>query len=59
MLQHALIANLHINPTVADVMATGTFPTSVDPVKIRQVAGLMQRFGELKQGFNVAALTKS
>jgi hypothetical protein len=37
----------------------GTFPTSVDPVKIRQVADLMQRFGELKQGFHVAALTNS
>jgi NitT/TauT family transport system substrate-binding protein len=58
-LKHALIANLHIDPTVAEVMATGTFPTSVDLVKIRQVAGLMQKFGELKQGFNAAALTKS
>jgi NitT/TauT family transport system substrate-binding protein len=57
--QHALTANLHLTPQVADVMATGTFPTSVDPVKIRQVADLMQRFGELKQGFNVAALTGS
>jgi NitT/TauT family transport system substrate-binding protein len=59
VLQHALIANLHINPAVADVMATGSFPTSVDPVKIRQVAGLMQRFGELKQSFNAATLTQS
>jgi len=59
VLQHALIVNLHIDPTVADVMATGTFPTSVDPVKVRQVADLMQRFGELKQSFNVAAFTKS
>jgi NitT/TauT family transport system substrate-binding protein len=58
-LQHALIANLHIDPAVADVMATGTFPTTVDLVKIRQVAGLMQKFGELKPGFNVAVLTRS
>jgi hypothetical protein len=39
--------------------ATGTFPTSVDPVKIRLVATLMQKFGELKQSFNAAALTES
>jgi NitT/TauT family transport system substrate-binding protein len=57
--QHALIANLHINPTVADVMATGTFPTSVDPVKLQQVADLMLQFGELESRFNAAALTRS
>lgn len=57
--QHALIANLHINPTVADVMATGTFPTSVDPVKLQQVADLMLQFGELESRFNATALTRS
>jgi NitT/TauT family transport system substrate-binding protein len=55
--QHALIVNLHITPQVADVMATGTFPTSVDPVKLQQVADLMLRFGELKQRFNATNLT--
>jgi NitT/TauT family transport system substrate-binding protein len=58
-LQHALIASLHIDPTAADVMATGTFPTSVDLVKIRQVADLMRKFGELQPGFDAAVLTKS
>ena len=57
--QHALITNLHIDPTVADLMATGTFPTSVDPVKLQQVADLMQKFGELKSRFSAAALTRS
>jgi len=56
--QHALIVNLHITPQIADVMATGTFPTSVDPVKLQQVAELMQRFGELKQGFDANALSE-
>jgi NitT/TauT family transport system substrate-binding protein len=56
--QHALIVNLHINPQVADVMATGTFPTSVDPVKLQQVADLMLRFGELKQRFVATTLTE-
>jgi NitT/TauT family transport system substrate-binding protein len=55
--QHALIVNLRINPQVADVMATGTFPTSVDPVKLQQVADLMLRFGELKQGFDATTLS--
>ena len=55
--QHALIVNLHINPQVADVMATGTFPTSVDPVKLQQVADLMLQFGELKQRFVATTLT--
>jgi len=40
-------------------MVTGTFLTSVNPVKVRQVADLMLKFGELKQGFNVTALTRS
>jgi NitT/TauT family transport system substrate-binding protein len=54
--QHALIVNLHINPEVADVMATGIFPTTVDPVKLQQVADLMFRFGELKRSFNATTL---
>jgi hypothetical protein len=59
VLQHALAANLHLTSQVASVMATGTFPTSVNPVKVRQVADLMLKFGELKQGFNVTTLTRS
>jgi NitT/TauT family transport system substrate-binding protein len=55
-LHHALTASLGVNSTVADVMATGTFPSTVDPVKLEQVADLMTRFGELKAGFNASAL---
>ena len=55
-LQRALAASLHIVPQVADVMATGTFPTTVDPVKISQVADLMLTFGELKRPFDVSKL---
>ena len=55
-LQRALAASLHIAPQVADVMATGTFPTTVDPVKISQVADLMLTFGELKRPFDVRKL---
>jgi ABC-type nitrate/sulfonate/bicarbonate transport system substrate-binding protein len=55
-LQRALSASLHISPMVADVMATGTFPTTVDPVKVSQVADLMLTFGELKRPFDVSRL---
>ena len=58
-LQRALSASLHISPMVADVMATGTFPTTVDPVKVSQVADLMFTFGELKRPFDVSKLLGS
>lgn len=55
-LHRALIAALGVKPQVADVMATGTFPSTIDAVKLEQAADLMVRFGELKQGFNAGAL---
>jgi NitT/TauT family transport system substrate-binding protein len=55
--QHADMVNLHLTAQVVDVMATGTFPTTVDPVKLQQVADLMLRYGELKKNFNAASLT--
>lgn len=55
-LHSALMAALGVNQTVADLMATGTFPSTMDPVKLEQVANLMIRFGELKPGFDAAAL---
>jgi NitT/TauT family transport system substrate-binding protein len=58
-LQRALSASLHITPMVADVMATGTFPTTVDPVKVSQVADLMLTFGEIKRPFDVSKLLGS
>jgi NitT/TauT family transport system substrate-binding protein len=58
-LQRALSASLHITPMVADVMATGTFPTTVDPVKVSQVADLMLTFGEIKRPFDVNKLLGS
>jgi NitT/TauT family transport system substrate-binding protein len=55
-LQRAFIAALHLNPKVADTMATGTFPTTIDPVKLQQVADLMQRYGQLTQPFSVKSM---
>jgi NitT/TauT family transport system substrate-binding protein len=58
-LQHALVVSLHISPRVADVIATGDFPTTLVPADLQEVANLMLQFGELKRSFNVAVLTSS
>jgi NitT/TauT family transport system substrate-binding protein len=57
--QQTLEKDLKIKPAVADVMATGTFPTTVDTVKLQQVEALMLRFGQLKKSVNVNALVNS
>jgi NitT/TauT family transport system substrate-binding protein len=56
-LQHALVVSLHLSPRVADVIATGDFPTTLVPADLQEVANLMLQFGELKRYFNVRALT--
>jgi NitT/TauT family transport system substrate-binding protein len=56
-LQHALEKTLHLSPNVVDVMATGSFPTSTDPVQLQRVADLMQQYGQLKTSFPVATIT--
>jgi NitT/TauT family transport system substrate-binding protein len=57
-LRHALETGLHISPFVADVMATGVFPTSANQAQIQRVADLMQRYGQLAQPFDVAAIIR-
>jgi hypothetical protein len=37
-------------------MATGTFPTSANPVQIQRAADLMLRYGQLKEPFDVKSL---
>jgi NitT/TauT family transport system substrate-binding protein len=49
---------LGASPKVADVMATGTFPATVQNARLQQLANLMLQFGELKAHFNVAVLSK-
>jgi NitT/TauT family transport system substrate-binding protein len=56
-LQHALVITLHISPKIADVIATGDFPTTLVPADLQEVADLMLQFRELKRYFNVAVLT--
>jgi NitT/TauT family transport system substrate-binding protein len=55
-LQHAFIVALHLPPNVADLMATGTFPTTPDRTQIQRVSILMQRYGQLKKPFNVTSM---
>jgi NitT/TauT family transport system substrate-binding protein len=54
--QQTLEKNLKIPASVVDVMATGTFPTTVDLVKLQQVEELMVRFGQLTKPFDVSSM---
>jgi NitT/TauT family transport system substrate-binding protein len=54
--ERAFEAYLGAPARVADVMATGTFPTSVAAGKLQQVADLMQQYGELKQQFTASVM---
>jgi len=54
--QKAMENQLHLPPIVAAVMATGSFPTSLDAVQIQRVADLLQEFGMLKRPFSVKAM---
>jgi NitT/TauT family transport system substrate-binding protein len=56
VLQHVLAGDLRLSPDIAGVMATGTFPTSANPVQIQRAADLMLRYGQLKQRFDVKPL---
>jgi NitT/TauT family transport system substrate-binding protein len=56
VLQRVLARALHLSPNIAGVMATGTFPTSANPVQIQRAADLMLQYGQLRQRFNVQPL---
>lgn len=43
-------------PQVADVMATGIFPVSTDPIALQRVAVLMLQYGQLGRPFAVTSL---
>lgn len=57
-LQHAFETSLHLSPQVADVMATGTFPTAIDPIVLQRVPDMMLRYGQLTRPFTITALTR-
>lgn len=54
--QKAMEEQLHIPPVVADVMATGVFPVSINEVQLQRVANLMYNFGALKRPFSVRGM---
>ncbi len=56
VLQRVLARALHLSPSITGVMATGTFPTSANPVQIQRVADLMLQYGQLKERFSVKPL---
>lgn len=56
VLQQVLSASLHLSPNITGVMATGTFPTSANPVQIQRAADLMLHYGQLKEPFDVKSL---
>jgi NitT/TauT family transport system substrate-binding protein len=55
-LQHAFIVALHLTPHVADLMATGTYPTRPDADQLQRVVNLMLRYGQLKKPVNVKSM---
>lgn len=57
ILQHAFETSLHISPLVADVMAAGVFPVSIDPTALQRVPDLMLTYGQLRKPFAITALT--
>jgi len=58
VLQQVLARDLRLSPNIASVMATGTFPTSANPVQIQRAADLMLQYGQLKQRFDVKPLVQ-
>jgi len=56
--EKALSPALHISKTTAAVMALGTFPLSVNPVALAEVANLMQTNGLLGKSVRTTALAR-
>jgi len=55
--QRAVVADTHVTPQIAAVVALGTFPSAVNRAQLQRVADLMYRDGQLKHPFNVTRLT--
>jgi NitT/TauT family transport system substrate-binding protein len=55
--QRALGTSLHLSAQVADVMAAGTYPTTLDPVEVQRAADLMLQYGQLSRPFAVKTIS--
>ena len=58
MVESVLHTYTAISKQTAAIMALGDFPTGVSAVRLQRVPDLMQSFGQLKQRFNITAMTK-
>jgi NitT/TauT family transport system substrate-binding protein len=59
VLQQAMTKELKLSPDITGVMATGTFPTTVNAVQLQRVANLMLKYGQLKHSFDVKTIIGS
>jgi len=59
VLQQVLAKALKLSPSITNVMATGSFPTSLNAVQLQRVADLMLQYGQLKERFNVKSMIGS
>lgn len=55
--QRAVSKGAGLSAQLTAVMALGSFPIAVDSTQLQRVADLMQTYGQLKQPFNVKAMT--
>ena len=55
--ENVLTSYTPIKRPIAAIMSLGNFPTSVETVHLQRVADLMFSFGQLRQRFDVAAMT--
>jgi NitT/TauT family transport system substrate-binding protein len=55
--EKVLAAYTPITRQIAAIMSLGNFPTSVNAVHLQRVADLMLDFGQLRQHYDVAAMT--
>lgn len=56
--QLAMEHQLHLSALVADVMATGVFPISINAIQLQRVANVLYEFGALKKPFTVTGMLK-
>jgi NitT/TauT family transport system substrate-binding protein len=58
VVEKALTTDTAITRQIAAIMAIGNFPATVSPGHLQRVPDLMQSFGQLKQHFNMAVMTR-
>jgi NitT/TauT family transport system substrate-binding protein len=56
VLQRTFTTQLHLDPTITGVMATGSFPTAANAVQLQRIADLMLRYGQLTHPFSVKSI---